>query len=338
MSQTLNLTQRENYIPSGKFPPHLISSESWFYLFVHHAKLERMKKKIEEKFRVFIHTRIVYIRDKNKIKKEERPSVSGLIFIQGRSEEIQIFLDENLQGAHLVKDCSTKKPAEIKDSIMQPFMQISTLDTTRIRFMPHPFKYYSEGNHLIRITSGTLVGLEGYRIRIARDKCLITSIGGLTVAIGGIHKESFENLEEYVKQRVVCIKDVNDSRNTQLTAIQKEIKKSFFVPQNQMDIIAIAHSISMWMEKLKEAIQKKDYDEVSEMSLFLLEEIGDNFNSANYNIQTCNVEEIITNIRDIDEIIEAMSNNIDTPSDIKDRVLTERKALTERYPFLFRRN
>ena len=67
--------------------------------------------------------------------------------------------------------------------------------------MPHPLDYYSEGHPLVRITSGLLEGFEGYRIRISRNKCLVTSIGGMTVAISGISNDSFENVDEYITLR-----------------------------------------------------------------------------------------------------------------------------------------
>ena len=61
--------------------------------------------------------------------------------------------------------------------------------------MPHPLEYYSVGHPLVKITSGVLDGLEGYQIRISRNKCLITTMGGLTIAIGGVYKENFENVD-----------------------------------------------------------------------------------------------------------------------------------------------
>ena len=75
-------------------------------------------------------------------------------------------------------------------------MKVAQVEPTRIRFMPNAFGHYAKGNPLLRITSGPLAGMEGYKIRIARDKCFVTTLGGMTVAIGGIHRDSFENLED----------------------------------------------------------------------------------------------------------------------------------------------
>lgn len=79
---------------------------------------------------------------------------------------------------------------------MSPMKQLEArfADVSRLRLMQHPFDYYAEGNILVRMTSGDSCGLEGYRIRIARDRKLVVNVDGLAVAIGGIHNDSFEEV------------------------------------------------------------------------------------------------------------------------------------------------
>ena len=47
-------------------------------------------------------------------------------------------------------------------------------------------------------TTGILKGQEGYLIRIARDRKLVMKIGDMVVAIGGIYKEEFEEVQDLV--------------------------------------------------------------------------------------------------------------------------------------------
>lgn len=167
----------------------------WCYLFVHHAKMKCVSERIGQEFHTFIHTSIQHRRKDKHVRKFERPTIPGLLFVQGNCEDIRNYLHNHWPDLHLVNDCSTGKTAIIPDNVMRPFMLLSRTSPTRIRFMPHSFDYYSEGHALVRITSGPLAGLEGYCIRISRDKCLVSAIGGMTIAIGGIHKETFENLD-----------------------------------------------------------------------------------------------------------------------------------------------
>ena len=130
---------------------------------------------------------------------EGRPTISGLIFIQGKTKVVKKYLWERFPQYHLVNDCSTRKAAVIPDSVMQPFMRIANTDPSRIRFLVNPLTHYAEGNTLVEIMTGPLAGLQGYIIRIDRDRKLVIGVGDMTVAIGGVHKENFEKVEEVAR-------------------------------------------------------------------------------------------------------------------------------------------
>ena len=287
-------------------------------------------------FPVFVHKTIIYKRENKRITKEERPTISGLVFVQGEARKVQRFLTENFFGLHLVKDCSTGRTASICDSVMQAFMQVARLGLTRIRFMPHTFDYYGIGNPLIRITTGVLSGLEGYRIRIARDKCFVTSMGGMTVAIGGIHKESFENLDEYVRSRRARLLQHIDSsyRGDALTPMQEKIDKCFFDPQTQLDVMAIAAGLDVWLAEAYSLIKQKDFDGAVEIILFILEEIGARFCSLAISFRTDYLGDMETICRRADDILQSIANSYDVSSDLKEIVATERESLAIRFPFL----
>lgn len=171
----------------------------WGYLFVHRRRMAEVTERLDKDgIRYFIHKSVTYRRNRlsRAVTAIERPSVNGLIFLKGTTRILQDYLDNNLPGYHLVKDCSTHLPAVIKDSVMQPFMRISKISPERIRFLLQPFRYYAGGNVRLRITSGFLAGLEGYIIRIDRDRRLVMDVGGMSVAVSGIHCEKFEIVEE----------------------------------------------------------------------------------------------------------------------------------------------
>lgn len=188
-------------------------------------------KILKEQFRTFIHRTIIYKRGKSHVESKEVPTITGLIFVQGDSQKIQAFLNNRFIGLHLVKDCSTKTVAVIPDRVMQSFIQVSQLDSHHIRFMPHSFDYYAEGHTLVKITSGVLAGMEGYQVRISRDKCFVTTLGGMTVAIGGVSKENFEDVDEYIRQRRAQQREESKSLDVTLTAVQQKIDKCFSVPR-----------------------------------------------------------------------------------------------------------
>lgn len=178
-----------------------LSSEkelSWCYVFIHHAKVSAFTEKLEyDGVNYFIHRSIVYQRGKYSrgVRAVEKNTVSGLVFLQGMPRQLQQYLDEQFPGCHLVNDCATRLPAVIADTVMQPFMRVLDTSPERVRFLLKPFHHYAGGNVKLRITSGFLAGLEGYVIRIDRDRRLVMNVGGMSVAISGIHCEKFEVVE-----------------------------------------------------------------------------------------------------------------------------------------------
>lgn len=288
----------------------------WSYLFIRKRDAEyfSLKAETEGGFRTFIHRTIVTDASGKPTKckpngsaqdreagngttaTEGRPTISGLIFIQGKTKVIKKYLWERFPQYHLVNDCSTRKAAVIPDSVMQPFMRIANTDPSRIRFLVNPLTHYAEGNTLVEIMTGPLAGLQGYIIRIDRDRKLVIGVGDMTVAIGGVHKENFEKVEEVA--RTVNIRqrarrqaeqrrlregiEVNVNADVALqppdprlrTPIQQKVDTAFFTPETFNDILVITTNIELWTERARRLIQAGNLADASEILTFLLEEIG----------------------------------------------------------------
>ena len=286
----------------------------WSYLFIRKRDAEyfSLKAETEGGFRTFIHRTIItdasgksekgkpngsaQDREASNGITEGRPTISGLIFIQGKAKVIRKYLWERFPQYHLVNDCSTRKAAVIPDSVMQPFMRIANTDPSRIRFLVNPLTHYAEGNTLVEIMTGPLAGLQGYIIRIDRDRKLVIGVGDMTVAIGGVHKENFEKVEEVA--RAVNIRqrarrqaeqrrlregigaNVNADVGPQppdprlLTPIQQKVDTAFFTPETFNDILVITTNIELWAERARRLIQAGNLSDASEILTFLLEEIG----------------------------------------------------------------
>ncbi len=205
-NQRLDTTIREernsakSNLESINAPVEKYEPVSWSYLFVHHRKVAAFEEQLKkDKLTYFIHKTIRYVpRHKNKsgLHGVEKPTVSGLIFIQGKPKDIQSYLNKNLSPHRLCKNCSTGKVATIPCNQMEPFMRIAETEPDRLRFLLRPFLYYSKNRTLLRIVTGDYAGLEGYVIRIARDRKLVMDVGGMAVAIAGVHAERFEEVNK----------------------------------------------------------------------------------------------------------------------------------------------
>lgn len=158
-----HVTEQENKSGSEVKKCHQSDETTWSYLFVHHNKVKGMEAQLtKDGITYFVHKTIRYFKKmgKQKVQHKEIPTVSGLVFFQGHPKEIQAYLDNYFPYAHLCKNCSTGKVAQIPDSQMRPFMRVNETEPERIRFLLKPFHYYARNRILLRITSGELAGLK----------------------------------------------------------------------------------------------------------------------------------------------------------------------------------
>ena len=119
-------------------------------------------------------------------------TVSGLVFLQGETRELQLFLNKNFQNVYLVNDCATNRPASIPQSQMKPFMDLMTSNPYEITLLRDAFEKFAENRVKLRLLTGPFAGHEGYIVRIHRDRQLVMQLGGITIALRGVHRETFE--------------------------------------------------------------------------------------------------------------------------------------------------
>ena len=172
---------------------------------LHNQKVEGFKRQMEaynlahpdDTIPCFIHYSYKYTPKSSGhgVKRQLLPSVSGLVFLQGDTPRLQMFLKQHHPIYHLVKDCSTDRPATIADAMMRPFMEVVSTHPENVTFLRDPFVKFAKDHVRLRILTGLFKGLEGYIVRVNRDRQLVMEIGGYAVAIRGVHNEDFAVVE-----------------------------------------------------------------------------------------------------------------------------------------------
>lgn len=315
------------------------SDPYWSYLYVNHFKLGAINAKLRKRYNTFVHQDVVYKVVNKRLREIAHNTIPGLLFVQGDHEEIQRYLAETFSAVYLARDCATGKVAMISDHVMQSFMKVAQVAPTRIRFLPHAFEHYAKGNTLIRITSGILSGVEGYRIRIARDRCMVTSIGGMTISISGIHNDSFENVDEYAAQRkLVSRRNVQaDGTVRKLSPVQQEIDEFFFQPQSELDALVIINKCSKYAVKAKAYAASDAYRDMADTALFLLEEIGANF--SDYGIcataQKNVLHELLCVVGGVNAVLSDTLKKPDVPAETRTAIEETLASLKVRFPFMW---
>lgn len=249
---------------------------SWSYLFVHNQKVKSIEELLKkDRVTYFVHKTIKYVprhRNRGGMCEVETPSVSGLIFLQGNPKTLQDYLDKNIKPYKLCKNCSTGKVATIPCNQMEPFMRVAETEPERLRFLLRPFLYYSKNRTLLRIVTGEYAGLEGYVIRIARDRKLVMDVGGMAVALSGVHAERFEEVnknEADKKERELFYKRNLHERNAFIDRYFHQVKTAQEVSA-QVENIEILR-----LQTLADVRDKKlDLKDAYDTFYFMIEEIG----------------------------------------------------------------
>lgn len=267
-TETKSLGKREK--------PQTDASLPWCYLFVHHKKVKAFEAQLKKDgLTYFIHTSIKYAPKRGEsrgVRKMVVQTVSGLIFLRGNPDELQMYLNEKFPLHRLCINCSTGEVARIPNSQMEPFMRVVKSDPERIRFLLRPFVYYSKNRTLLRIVSGDFAGLEGYVIRIARDRKLVMDVGGMSVAIGGVHAERYEEVgknEDSQEDRVTFYKRNLHERNA-------FIDRYFHKVKTAQEVAAQTENIEILrLQTLTDLRENKiDLKEAYESLSFVVEEIA----------------------------------------------------------------
>ena len=331
----IHVTERERKSGSEVKKCHSSDGTTWSYLFVHHSKVKGMEQQLVKDGRTyFVHKTIRYFRrlGKQRVQHKEIATVSGLVFLQGRPVEIQAYLDNRFPHAHLCKNCSTGRVAEIEDSQMRPFMRVNETEPERIRFLLKPFHYYARNRVLLRITSGVLAGLEGYVIRIDRDRRLVMDVGGISVAIAGVHAEHFEE----VKPDGPSGDEVHPFYQRNLQEREALIDRYFHPVRTASEVAVQAENIDyLRLYVLAELARKRmDINRAWRTYAFVIKEIGYYYAPFVEQFKD-DLDPIMTQGAKILQEMDAILDNPSLDQDTRDRCQTEHEKLMLAYDYLF---
>ncbi len=258
------------------------SVTTWSYLFLHHTRVSRVVEYVSRRFNTFVHKTIYYTRPHKRVVEVEKETVSGLLFIQGDPLAVSRYLHERFEHLYLAHNCATGRIAVIPDSQMQPFMRLADIDSTRIRFMPHRIDHYADGHPLVRVVGGVLHGLEGYVVRIARDRRLVISVGNMTAAIGRVNKETFEDVTDYVR----TMQFTRSLPPVSVDPDEQAIRQTLFRPGCELDHLALMRVVSDWKNRLAEESLQTSPEHQVRQCLYLLSALGEIYTTRSADVDS----------------------------------------------------
>ena len=120
----------------------------------------------------------------------EKPVLNNLVFIQTDDNIFHLARTiDGLKSPYL--NCSTGRPAVVRDGEMQRFKQVIAMKNVHARFLPDNIDRFSSCPK-VRVRAGEFEGVEGYVFRIRGDRKLVIALGDMAVSISGIHHTLLE--------------------------------------------------------------------------------------------------------------------------------------------------
>ena len=74
-------------------------------------------------------------------------------------------------------------------------MEVVASHPENVTFLRDPFEKFAKDHVKLRVLTGLFKGLEGYVVRINRNRQLVMELGKYAVAINDVHNEDFEIAE-----------------------------------------------------------------------------------------------------------------------------------------------
>jgi len=168
----------------------------WFVIQTNYNRELKLKKLLDEiNVQSFIPMKYKEVVENEQKKKLEVPVVSNLIFIcstRAFLDEYQATRRSNEVPIRYMRDFNTKQPVIVNDQDMHFFIQTVKLSNKNLLYLRDNIEKFSS-HPKVRVTCGQFEGVEGYAVRIRRDRKVVILLHGvIAVAISGIHYSLLE--------------------------------------------------------------------------------------------------------------------------------------------------
>ncbi|WP_321332870.1 UpxY family transcription antiterminator [uncultured Bacteroides sp.] len=176
---------------------YAIQSAQWFVLRTNYSReLKVMKQLADKNIQCFIPMKY-----KNIIKDEQRkrikvPYIHNMVFVNIARNILDSFIaqsDFNCPVSYMKKN-NSNEPIIIPQQEMNNFMLVAGCNQENLIFLNDGIEKFAQSDQ-VRVIGGLLEGLEGYVVRIRRDRKVVVSLQGVVaVAISGIHPSLLEKI------------------------------------------------------------------------------------------------------------------------------------------------
>lgn len=178
---------------------HLAKKVQWYVMRSSYCRELKAKDLLEKDgFTCFVPMQKVRTEHAAIIKTQMVPVVHNLIFVRTSRLKMDPWkrLHEANAALRYMMDKSTKHPMVVSDKSMQDFMQVTSQSNDDILYLDNPEVVVERGQK-VEIIVGPFKGVQGYVLRIRRDRRVVVSLEGLVaVAMASMPQSHFRLLSQ----------------------------------------------------------------------------------------------------------------------------------------------
>lgn len=185
----MEISRRTGVPPKG-------DRKGWYYLCVRQGGIGVVERRLGKRFETY---RYHGMREETEgLRTTEKPMyiLSKTLFVHGLLDEITEYIRVWCPSIRLETDCATGLPAYVSEEEMKDFITVAE-SKRPIRLLLNSEAFYWLGNNRVRVVSGYLQGMEGYIIRLNKDRKLVMRMGDKMVAVRLNSDEIWRPVDDY---------------------------------------------------------------------------------------------------------------------------------------------
>lgn len=158
----------------------------WYALRVTYGREMKLKAVLEEQeIRHFLPIKTIHYNRKRdgKLMKKQVSAIPNLIFVHSTRPQVQA-LKEDCAATIPVRyfmDRTSHKPLIIPDRQMEDFIRLASDGDDNLLYLDNPEIVFEKGEP-VEVTYGPFAGIQGYVLRIRRDRKVVLVLNGLLAA------------------------------------------------------------------------------------------------------------------------------------------------------------
>ena len=193
----LEMQQRpENEKASGRSKQQSEAEKlHWYALKVFFNRVPKVRDLfVERGCETYVPVQVLRIEEGGRVRYEERPMVSSLLFVRCDENTLNVVKHENDNMFLCYRDRGAIRPTPVRDDEMRVFIRVTSVSDPGLKYLGENVPDLRKGQK-VRVRAGQYAGVEGYVRKLGKDRRVLVALNGVAVvALSFIHPSDLECL------------------------------------------------------------------------------------------------------------------------------------------------